>query len=127
MTKKNSSRSKIAFTTLGCRVNQYDTQVLKERLEEASFQSVPFHEHADVYVINTCTVTAAADAEGRLLVRRAKAQNPDSFVVVTGCLATDRPQEMASLPGVIWWFLTPRNPLFCVKLFKSNPYWVMWG
>lgn len=92
--------SKIAFTTLGCRVNQYDTQALKERLEEASFQSVPFHERADIYVINTCTVTAAADAEGRLLVRRAKAQNPDSFVVVTGCLATDRPKETADLPGV---------------------------
>jgi threonylcarbamoyladenosine tRNA methylthiotransferase MtaB len=100
MTQPNLEQSKIAFTTLGCRVNQYDTQVLKERLEEASFLSVPFHDRADVYVINTCTVTAAADAEGRLLVRRAKAQNPESFVVVTGCLATDRPEEVASLPGV---------------------------
>ena len=100
MDKSNHSNSKIAFTTLGCRVNQYDTQVLKERLEEASFRPVPFEEKADIYVINTCTVTAAADAEGRLLVRRAKTLNPNSFVVVTGCLATDRPREVASLPGV---------------------------
>lgn len=94
------SRAKIAFTTLGCRVNQYDTQAMKELVERASFQSVAFDEPADIYVINTCTVTAAADSEGRQLVRRAKAKNPDSFVVVTGCLAQDRPEEVAALPGV---------------------------
>ena len=94
------SKTKIAFTTLGCRVNQYDTQALKEQAEKASFQTVPFEEPADIYVINTCTVTAAADAEGRMLVRRAKGKNPGSFVVVTGCLAQDRPQEVAGLSGV---------------------------
>lgn len=90
----------IAFTTLGCRVNQYDTQVMKEQLEKTYLTPVPFGEKADIYVINTCTVTAAADTEGRILVRRAKARNPDSFVVVTGCLAQDRPGEVASLQGV---------------------------
>jgi len=93
-------KTKVAFTTLGCRVNQYDTQVLREQMERADFQLVPFEDQADIYVINTCTVTAAADAEGRQWVRRAKAQNPGSFVVVTGCLAEDRPQEVAALPGV---------------------------
>lgn len=93
-------KTKIAFTTLGCRVNQYDGQAMKEQVERASFQTVPFEEPADVYVINTCTVTAAADTEGRMLVRRAKAKNPDSFVVVTGCLAQDRPEEMVALSGV---------------------------
>ena len=93
-------KTKIAFTTLGCRVNQYDTQALKEQAERAFLQAVPFEETADIYVINTCTVTAAADAEGKMMVRRAKAKNPDSFVVVTGCLAQDRPEEVAALPGV---------------------------
>jgi threonylcarbamoyladenosine tRNA methylthiotransferase MtaB len=96
----SKTRARIAFTTLGCRVNQYDTQALKEQAEKASLQTVPFEEPADIYVINTCTVTAAADAEGRMLVRRAKGKNPGSFVVVTGCLAQDRPQEMAELAGV---------------------------
>lgn len=73
---------------------------MKEQVEKAHFQTVPFEEPADIYVINTCTVTAAADAEGKQLVRRAKARNPDSFVVVTGCLAQDRPEEIASLSGV---------------------------
>ena len=94
------SQTKIAFTTLGCRVNQYDTQALKEQSEKARLQPVSFEEPADIYVINTCTVTAAADSEGKMLVRRAKARNPGSFVVVTGCLAQDRPEELAALPGV---------------------------
>ncbi|HUO57892.1 MAG TPA: tRNA (N(6)-L-threonylcarbamoyladenosine(37)-C(2))-methylthiotransferase MtaB [bacterium] len=90
----------IAFATLGCRVNQYDTQVLREQAEKASLEMVPFEQKADIYVINTCTVTAAADSEGKQLVRRAKARNPDSFVVVTGCLAQDRPEEVKGLKGV---------------------------
>lgn len=94
------AKTRIAFTTLGCRVNQYDTQAMREQVERASFQAVPFEGPADIYVINTCTVTAAADAEGKQLVRRAKARNPDSFVVVTGCLAQDRPEEVGALPGV---------------------------
>ena len=97
---KTSVKKKVAFTTLGCRVNQYDTQVLRESLEKAAFELVPFETKADIYVINTCTVTAAADAEGKQLVRRAKAANEASFVVVTGCLAEDRPDEIRALPGV---------------------------
>jgi len=100
MTSGVEFNPKIAFTTLGCRVNQYDTQAMKEQMERASLETVPFEERADIYVINTCTVTAAADSEGRQLVRRAKARNPGSFVVVTGFLAQDRPQEIAALPGV---------------------------
>lgn len=96
----SKTKTKIAFTTLGCRVNQYDTQAMKEQVEKASLETVGFDEVADIYVINTCTVTSGADSEGRQLVRRAKAKNPDSFVVVTGCLAQDRPEEVAALPGV---------------------------
>ena len=97
---ESKTKTTIAFTTLGCRVNQYDTQAMKEQVEKASLQTVGFDEVADIYVINTCTVTAGADSEGRQLVRRAKAKNPDSFVVVTGCLAQDRPEEVAALSGV---------------------------
>jgi threonylcarbamoyladenosine tRNA methylthiotransferase MtaB len=94
------SKPTIAFFTLGCRVNQYDTQAMKEQAEKSSFQAVDFNSRADIYVINTCTVTAAADAESRLQVRRAKARNRNSFVVVTGCLAQDRPAEVQALQGV---------------------------
>jgi threonylcarbamoyladenosine tRNA methylthiotransferase MtaB len=94
------SQPTIAFATLGCRVNQYDTQAMKEQTEKPPFRAVDFEAKADIYVINTCTVTAAADAESRLLIRRAKARNQNSFVVVTGCLAQDRPAEVKALAGV---------------------------
>ncbi len=114
-------KTKIAFTTLGCRVNQYDGQAMKEQVERASFQTVPFDEAADIYVINTCTVTAAADAEGRLLVRRAKAKNPGSFVVVTGCLAQDRPQEVAALAGVDLVVGNDKKSRLLPEILKSHP------
>ncbi len=115
------TKTKIAFTTLGCRVNQYDTQAMKEQVERADFQTVPFDEPSDIYVINTCTVTAAADAEGRQLVRRAKAKNPDSFVVVTGCLAQDRPGEVAALPGVNLVVGNDEKSNLLNKILESNP------
>jgi threonylcarbamoyladenosine tRNA methylthiotransferase MtaB len=112
---------KIAFTTLGCRVNQYDTQAMKEQVERAALQTVPFEEPADIYVINTCTVTAAADSEGRQLVRRAKSKNPDSFVVVTGCLAQDRPEEVASLPGVDLVVGNSDKSTLLSRILQANP------
>jgi len=78
-----------AFVTLGCRVNQYESQALKERAEEAGFRVVSFGEGADLVVVNSCTVTAAADSETAAMVRRAKRTNATSFVVVTGCRATE--------------------------------------
>ncbi len=111
----------IAFTTLGCRVNQYDTQAMKEQLERTNLVPIPFGEIADIYVINTCTVTAAADSEGRMLIRRAKAQNPDSFVVVTGCLAQDRPEEVASQVGVNLVIGNDGKPAFLRKILEAYP------
>ncbi len=116
---KPETKTRIAFTTLGCRVNQYDTQAMKEQVEKASLQAVPFEEPADIYVINTCTVTSAADAEGKMLVRRAKAKNPDSFVVVTGCLAQDRPEEVAGLPGVNLVVGNTEKSLLLKKIFSQ--------
>ena len=115
----NSNKTKIAFATLGCRVNQYDTQAMKEQMEKASLAPVAFEEQADIYVINTCTVTAAADSEGRQLVRRAKAKNPDSFVVITGCLAQDRPEEVAALKGVDLVVGNSEKSLLLQKIFEK--------
>jgi threonylcarbamoyladenosine tRNA methylthiotransferase MtaB len=90
---------KIAITTLGCKINQYDSAVIQNRLGEMhSF--VPFEAAADCYVINTCTVTDRADWEARQLVRRAKRLNPGAKVIVTGCYAQVSPDEVARVDGV---------------------------
>ncbi|MFQ3611777.1 MAG: tRNA (N(6)-L-threonylcarbamoyladenosine(37)-C(2))-methylthiotransferase MtaB [Fimbriimonadales bacterium] len=77
----------VAFTTLGCKVNQYETQKILESFEAQGFEIVPFETPADVYVINTCSVTQSAEAKSRQTVRRAHRQNPDAIVVMTGCYA----------------------------------------
>jgi threonylcarbamoyladenosine tRNA methylthiotransferase MtaB len=90
---------RIAITTLGCKINQYDSAVIQSRLgEKHSF--VPFEDEADCYVINTCTVTDRADWEARQLVRRAKRVNPAARVLVTGCYAQVNPEEVAGVAGV---------------------------
>lgn len=76
-----------AFTTLGCKVNQYETQRILESFEQAGFQIVPFESSADVYVINTCSVTSQAESKSRYTIRRAIRHNPSAKVVVTGCAA----------------------------------------
>jgi threonylcarbamoyladenosine tRNA methylthiotransferase MtaB len=90
---------KIAITTLGCKINQYDSAVIQNRLEE-NHSFVPFEEPADCYIINTCTVTDRADWEARQLVRRAKRLSPGAKVLVTGCYAQVNPAELARVPGV---------------------------
>ena len=90
----------VAFATLGCRLNQVDTQELQGRLEARGFRTVPFEERADVVVVNTCTVTARADVSDRQAIRRAVRVNPDARVVVTGCWAQTDPAAAAALPGV---------------------------
>jgi threonylcarbamoyladenosine tRNA methylthiotransferase MtaB len=90
---------RIAITTLGCKINQYDSAVMQNRLgDKHSF--VSFEERADCYVINTCTVTDRADREARQLVRRAKRLNPAAKVLVTGCYAQVNPDDVAQVPGV---------------------------
>ncbi|HSE87978.1 MAG TPA: tRNA (N(6)-L-threonylcarbamoyladenosine(37)-C(2))-methylthiotransferase MtaB [Candidatus Binatia bacterium] len=90
---------KIAITTLGCKINQYDSAVIQNRLE-GEHLFVPFDAEADCYIINTCTVTDRADWEARQLVRRAKRLNPNAKVLVTGCYAQVNPAEVANVPGV---------------------------
>jgi threonylcarbamoyladenosine tRNA methylthiotransferase MtaB len=90
---------RIAITTLGCKINQYDSAVIQSRLE-ARHSFVPFEERADCYVINSCTVTDRADWEARQLVRRAKRLNPAAKVLVTGCYAQVSPEEVSRVAGV---------------------------
>lgn len=90
---------KVAFATLGCKVNQYDTGAIETALLSGGDTIVPFDEGADVYVVNTCTVTDRADAECRRLARRARRFNPAARVVLTGCFAQTSPAK-AALPEV---------------------------
>ena len=90
----------VAFATLGCKLNQYDTTELSALLEARGFRTVPFEEPAQLYVVNTCTVTARADYSDRQAIRRAIARNPDALVVVTGCYAQTNPGAVAAIPGV---------------------------
>lgn len=91
---------RVAFYTLGCKVNQYDTQAVADRFRAAGFEVVDFDGPADVYVINTCTVTSLGDKKSRQALRRAKRQNPGAAVVAMGCYAQTSPGEVAAIPGV---------------------------
>lgn len=91
---------KIAFTTLGCKVNLYDTEAMAELFEEKGYEIVDFEEKADIYVINTCTVTNFGDKKSRQMIRRAKRQNPHAVVVATGCYAQVAPEAVAAVEGV---------------------------
>jgi len=91
---------KVAITTLGCKTNQFESAAMAEALARQGYQAVDFSEMADIYIINTCTVTAKSDAESRRLIRRAGRQNPGARVVVTGCYAQLAAAELSSLPNV---------------------------
>jgi len=90
----------VAFHTLGCKLNFSETSALSRLLGQEGFEQREFSEDADVYVINTCSVTENADRECRQLVRRIQRRTPDAFVVITGCYAQLKPAEIASIPGV---------------------------
>jgi len=90
----------VAFHTLGCKLNFSETSTLSRTLEADGFTKKDFEEDADVYVINTCSVTENADKECRLIVRRIQKRSPDAMVVVTGCYAQLKPKEIAQIEGV---------------------------
>jgi threonylcarbamoyladenosine tRNA methylthiotransferase MtaB len=94
------SKKTVAFHTLGCKLNFSETSTLSRMLENEGFEKTAFENIADVYVINTCSVTDNADKECRQLVRRIQRKSPESLVVITGCYAQLKPQEIASIPGV---------------------------
>jgi len=90
----------VAFHTLGCKLNFSETSSLSRLLENEGFEKKEFDDQADVYVINTCSVTDNADKECRQLVRRIQRKAPESLVVITGCYAQLKPKEIAEIPGV---------------------------
>lgn len=91
---------KIAFYTLGCKVNQYDTEAMRELFEHAGWETVPFEDEADVYLINTCSVTQISDKKSRQMISQAHRRAPDAFLAVTGCYAQTEPEKVKDLPGV---------------------------
>jgi len=92
----------VALYTLGCKVSQYETEAIAEGFEERGFRAVAFTEKADVYVINTCTVTAESDRKSRQIIRRAHKTNPDAVIMVTGCYSQVSPDEILKIPGVAY-------------------------
>ena len=91
---------KVAFYTLGCKVNQYETEAMSELFSNSGYEICEFDSFADIYVINTCTVTSMSDRKSRQIIRRAKKQNPQAVVVVTGCYAQTNPDSVLALDGV---------------------------
>src|SRR3989440_2779435 len=89
------------LVTLGCKVNQYETQHVKETLEANGYREADADEPADLCVVNTCTVTHEADAKGRQAIRRLAHDNPGAAIVVMGCFATRDPDTVGQLPGVV--------------------------
>lgn len=90
----------VAFTTLGCKVNQYETEVMEGLFKARGYQVVRFSEQADVYVINTCSVTNLGEKKSRQLIRRANRQNAGAIIAVAGCYSQIAPEQVAQIPGV---------------------------
>lgn len=91
---------KVGLYTLGCKLNFSETSAIGRQFDAQGYARVPFHDPADVYVINTCSVTDNADKKCRKVVRQALKQNPEAYIVVVGCYAQLKPQEIAGIPGV---------------------------
>lgn len=91
---------KAAFYTLGCKVNQYESEAMSELFKNHGYEIVEFTEYADVYIINTCSVTAMSDRKSRQIIRRAKKNNPSAIVIATGCYAQVAPEEVLKIENV---------------------------
>ena len=90
----------VALTTLGCKVNQFETETMEGLFKQRGYDIVPFGEAADVYVINTCSVTSLGESKSRQLIRRARRRNEAAVIAVTGCYAQVSPEEIRELEGV---------------------------
>ena len=127
--------SSVAFHTLGCKVNHYETEAIWQLFKEAGYDRGDFEKDSDVYVINTCTVTNTGDKKSRQVIRRAVRKNPDAVICVTGCYAQTSPAEIMAIPGVdivvgtqdrtkllglIDDFRTERQPINAVRNIMKN-------
>lgn len=100
MSEHGAKGTTFAVTTLGCKVNQADSELISEQMDAAGFEQRDFNENADIYIVNTCTVTHLGDRSSRQLIAQAHRRHPDALLVVTGCYAEINPQGVAALPGV---------------------------
>jgi threonylcarbamoyladenosine tRNA methylthiotransferase MtaB len=91
---------KVAFSTLGCRVNQYESEAMTEKFIREGYEVVSYEEFSDVYVINTCTVTNMGDKKSRQMISRARRQNPEAVIAVVGCYSQIAPNEVSNIEGV---------------------------
>ena len=91
---------KVAFYTLGCKVNHYETQAMEELFKNAGHEIVPFEDAADAYIVNTCTVTSIGDKKSRQILSQAHRRNPDALIAAVGCYAEVAKETVAALPGV---------------------------
>ncbi len=94
-------RKKAALHNLGCKVNAYETEAMQELLENSGYEIVPFHEKADVYIVNTCTVTNMADRKSRQMLHRARKMNPDAVVAACGCYVQEKADEVADCVDLV--------------------------
>ena len=134
---KNNAERTVAFYTLGCKVNQYETEIIRKDFLDHNYKEVDFDEKADVYIVNTCTVTNVADKKNRKMLRRAKNTNPDSLVVATGCYAQtnlDDLKEMKEIDFIIGNVFNIINKnvshyqvdnIFDEKEYSSNKYTIL--
>ncbi len=91
---------RVAFYTLGCKVNHYETQAMEELFKSAGYEVVPFEDKAEIYVVNTCTVTQISDKKSRQMLSRAHTLNPDALIAAVGCYAETAHDTVVTLPGV---------------------------
>ena len=92
----------VALHNLGCKVNSYEIEVMQQMLQEKGYTIVPFDETADIYIVNTCTVTNIADRKSRQMLHRAKQKNPAALVVAVGCYVQTGREDVEQDPSLIW-------------------------
>ena len=100
MSGEYRDKNTVGFYTLGCKVNQYDTQAMIEQFKTRGYRIVDFNQKADIYVINTCTVTNLADRKSRQMIRKAHRANSDALIAVVGCFAQRAANEAIKIPGL---------------------------
>ncbi len=104
-----SKTKNVAFYTLGCKLNFSETSTIARSFSGEGFDRVDFKDKADIYVINTCSVTENADKRFKTIVKQAQKANPEAFVVAIGCYAQLKPQELADVHGVTWYLEQPKS------------------
>jgi len=114
----NLTRKKIAFHTLGCKLNFTETSAISRLFPEDQFERVPATQQADIYIINTCTVTDTADKKCRQAIKKFIHRSPNAFIAVVGCYAQLKPQEISSIPGVD--LVLGNNEKFDISYYLSN-------